>query len=309
MKKTVIIKRSTNSFEQYYSTAFNNMGISCYDPYVKNNNFMELVCHIMMHFSLPFYKKFYGDWVNYVKDADVVIIFDWIYSHKIIEDIKRINPNCKVIFWIWNKIIPRIQNKMLNKYHSVYWTFDPSDAQKYELNLNTQFYAISKNDLNNLKAKRKEIENDVFFCGKDKGRVEKVINIKNELDKAKLRFNCNLIKDETSKDINKFEYSSKELKYNDIIEEINKSKCILDLTQKDQSGLTIRSLEALFYCKLLITDNRSIKKAKFYNKDKIYIIGEDKRTLKEFLSEDLPKYSNKQKEYYCIDDWLERFGA
>lgn len=308
MKKVVVIKRNVNNFEKYYSNALERTNVQCFDPYIKLGKATDFLCHVFVHFSLPFYNFFYGDWVENVINADVIIVFDWLYSHKIIQDIHKINPNCKVIFWIWNKIEPRISNKMLNRYLSEYWTFDPGDAKKYGIKLNTQFYAATKDDVADYSMLSDDIKSDVFFCGKDKGRIDTLINFKSEVESSNLSFDCYVVQDETSKDLNKFDYHQQGLSYEDVLNKLKSSKCILDLTRQDQEGLTIRSLEALYYSKLLITDNKFIKQAKFYNKEKIYILGEDERSLSAFLDQDLPNYSDEDKQYYCIEEWLKRFG-
>lgn len=309
MKKVVVIKKNANDFERFYSDALERSNVRCFDPYVNLGKIADFLCHVFMHFSLPGYKFFYSVWTKNIGDADVVIVFDWLYSHKIIQDIKKINPKCRVIFWIWNKIEPRISEKMLDNYKSVYWTFDPGDAKEYGIKLNTQFYAATKNDIEEYSILNNNIMSDVFFCGKDKGRIDNLIKIKSDLESSNLKFDCYVVRDETSKDINKFDYQLQGLSYYDVLDKIKCSRCILDLTRQDQEGLTIRSLEALYYSKLLITDNKFIKKAKFYNKDYIYILGEDKRSLSAFVRQDLPKYSRENKEYYCVEEWLKRFGA
>ena len=59
-----------------------------------------------------------------------------------------------------------------------------------------------------------------------------------------------------------------------------------EIVQPGQGGLTIRTLEALFYNKKLITNNESITEYDFYNADNIFIYKEQDcniDALKSFL--------------------------
>ena len=61
------------------------------------------------------------------------------------------------------------------------------------------------------------------------------------------------------------------MSYPDYIDEVKKSRVLCDVTQKNQSGLTLRVLEAIFFSKKLITNNLFIEKYDFYNPNNILI--------------------------------------
>ena len=249
---TIVIKRESNSFERYYSAGFEKAGIKSYDPYRKLGRFGDFICHVFMHFNLPFHGLFYGKWHKEIKNVDMVIIFDWIYSHQIINDIRKANNSCRIVFWFWNKIEPRMQSKIIEKEKESYWSFDPNDVEMYGIKYNTQFYAISNKDIKIIDTNTShEISYDVFFCGKDKGRAKRLSKLIEPLKKygIKYRFLVN-VEDNTNK-YDGIEYIEKDIDYEKLLDYINKSKCILDLTNKEQSGLTIRALEAFFSSVLL----------------------------------------------------------
>ena len=53
--------------------------------------------------------------------------------------------------------------------------------------------------------------------------------------------------------------------YGEIIDVVKKSNCILEVVQKGQSAITLRTLEAVYYRKKLLTNNTNIKKYSFYD--------------------------------------------
>ncbi|MFH4210110.1 lipopolysaccharide biosynthesis protein, partial [Acinetobacter baumannii] len=65
----------------------------------------------------------------------------------------------------------------------------------------------------------------------------------------------------------------------EIIKLYAKSNVILDISHPGQSGLTMRTFEAIGAGKKLITTNLNIKEYPFYNSDNIFIISRDKLVL------------------------------
>ena len=192
MKEILIIKREANSFEKYYSNAIKKYGVDCEATYKFENGIKDLICHIWMHFDLLGYSFFFGSWKKKIKQYETIIIFDWVYSHNIVRYIKKKNSDCRIIFWFWNKIEKNMKDKMLSDNSCEYWTFDSGDAYKYNLKQNIQFY------LNKELKQQKNIENDVFFCGKDKGRVMELINLQKYFDKLGIRYDFSVVDDNTS---------------------------------------------------------------------------------------------------------------
>ena len=100
----------------------------------------------------------------------------------------------------------------------------------------------------------------------------------------------------------------KGINYEQILKYIAESKCIIDIVQEGQGGLTWRPLEAMFYRKKMITNFKDIKEYDFYKKDNIFIIGEDDPSnIKNFVNTgyvDIPQNIIKK---YTIDGWIENF--
>jgi hypothetical protein len=88
----------------------------------------------------------------------------------------------------------------------------------------------------------------------------------------------------------------------DIRKIIENSKCVIDLSHSHQSGLTMRAIETLGMQKKLVTNNKMIKEYDFYNKDNIYVIGDD-IGLKEFMLKPYVKINQKILNQYALDSW------
>ena len=88
--------------------------------------------------------------------------------------------------------------------------------------------------------------------------------------------------------------------YKQYLEVVASSKCIIDFVQKGQVGTTMRTMEAIFSGKKLISNNARLKEYTFYHPNNIFIVDKDNidliphffKTPYIFISEDiLQKYS------------------
>ncbi len=284
--KTLIIKEKANIFVNRKSDVMNYY-------WCKQENFL---LRIIRKYNLPFGKLFYGVWKNKLNDYDVVILFDSLFYYGIPQYIKKKNKDIKIIYWYWNPSNDEKVNKIKkDKYIDEIWTYNRFDAEKYDLKYNPQMYSFS--EVENIKKNWKP-ENDVVFLGLNKGRKEKLENIKEILKKQNVK--C---------DLHVLESGDSYMQYNEYLNLINNSKCILDFNFDLPCGLTLRPLEALFMEKKLITNNDDIVNYRFYNKNNIFIIGKDDwNNIYNFINEDYNKIDKEIIEYYDYKSWLDRMS-
>ena len=95
--------------------------------------------------------------------------------------------------------------------------------------------------------------------------------------------------------------------YDEVLKHLASTKVVVEIVQDNQTGLTARALEAMFFNTKLITNNREIKACSFYKKENIYIIGEDKDILETFLSTSFENIEKKELYPYSAEGWIERF--
>ena len=88
----------------------------------------------------------------------------------------------------------------------------------------------------------------------------------------------NIVKDDTSDLITRY-HTDAVLSYEENLAKALNADVLIDINQPGQAGLTLRPLEAAFFNKKLITDNRLVKKLEFYHPDRFYILGEERRAL------------------------------
>ena len=96
--------------------------------------------------------------------------------------------------------------------------------------------------------------------------------------------------------------------YGESVMHILRSRAILDIAIPNQSGITLRPMEAAFLGKKLITSNRDIVRYPFYNDKQVYIIQDESMPkIKEFLESDIVPASMDCMEEYTPAGWLNNF--
>jgi len=98
------------------------------------------------------------------------------------------------------------------------------------------------------------------------------------------------------------------LPYQDILEYIKGSRCIVDIAAEGQSGMTVRILEAVFYGKKLITNHQDVMNTGMYHENNIYILDHSKYSLEEFAALSPVPYDPEILQQYSYEAWLYNFG-
>ena len=254
----------------------------------KKTNFMFRVCR---KFKLPVFSLFFGKWKKKIEKFDRIILFDNGYHKKISQYIRKKNKHAKIILWYWNPLV--VNNKSITKDKNIdeIWTYNRFDKDALRLKYNPQFYHKIK------ELKDSEIIDDVIFVGSDKNRYNHIINIKNELEKRYIKCDFKIVKNEK-------DYIS----YEEYLDNVSKTKCILDYNNTTLNGLTLRPLEALFYKKKLITNNKDIVNYNFYKPNNIFVLGiDDMSKIKEFIDSTYENVDEEIVNYYDFESWLKRF--
>lgn len=274
-----------------YGMMRNTTECDYYNYFKYNNN--NKIQKILKKTCLFFAKLFFGDWKKKIETYEICILFDRGFNKLISKYIKEKNPTCKVILWLWNPISSKHEKFLNDKNVDEVWTYDTMDSKKYGIYWNTQFY--NKEFVKEYDSKH--IKYDIMFIGNNKGR-DKIIR---EYEKDFDSINLNTL----IKIINNYKEN---IKYTEYLKYLSESKAVLEIVKENVSGLTLRTLESIFFRKKLITNNKFVKKYDFYNKNNIFILEEDEISdLKKFINSEYIDLDEKNINYYDFEEWVKRF--
>ena len=170
-------------------------------------------------------------------------------------------------------------------------TFDPQEAKEYGMTYAPQFYRFPD-------VKPVKIRYDFFFCGEKKNRGDRLEELRKSLeDKG---FRCLFIIVDGSSDTR--------ISYEQYLEHVMESRCIVDFFQHGQVGLTRRPMESLFFNKKLLTENPHILEFDFYHPENIFVFGRDDFSqIRKFLESKPVLVPDDIKRQYDVSQWLRHF--
>lgn len=257
-------------------------------------------------------RSWYGDWKLYIKEFDTVMIADAIRGRDVIEFIRRVNPNARIIIYYLNSVLDNGRNSP-DKYNGLsceLYTFDKKNAREYNIEFRHFFYRYMNRKECKIEVADDSIMQDVFFVGSDKGRLNELMALAAKLEA--LGITSRVLVERTR---HKFYWGAKRqatisraIPYEDVIKNIRQSKAILDIVQKGQHGLTWRPMEAMCFRKKLITNDPEIESYSFFKKENIFVLG--KRSLSElpqFINSDYVPVSQDILDEYMTENWMETF--
>lgn len=266
------------------------------------SKYLRVLRRIWKKIKIPYFCLWYSKkWKSAVKEADIIIVhMSWL-TDTLPKYLNKLNSKAKIIAWYWNCV--KIANDPSTiKGHCEKWSFDPNDCEKYGLKFNHQYYFKSF-----ISPSSDAPIYDIFFCGSDSGRGKLLMDLYKVFQKAGLNNLFQIVYPEYDGIPEKLK--SNRVSYLNIVENIKKSRCLLELTREGQSGPTLRLMEALFNKKKVITTNKAVKDEPFYNPQNIFILGErSKEELYDFVRSDYVDPGEKFIELYDVKNWLNNFS-
>lgn len=199
--------------------------------------------------------------------------------------------------WLWNPIKYKDPNtsKLFNnivKLGFTIHTFDKKDAELLKFHYHKQFFPIRVNqDI----PPSGDYWSDFYFLGAEKGRTHILREISNMLSGYNLDFKI-------AKNLSEY------ITYDENINNLMHTRCIVDIVQSNQSDLTLRPLEAMAFRKKLLTNNQNILNADFYNRNNIFVIGHDDwADIGDFLKRPYVEIDDQILRSYDVLTWINDF--
>lgn len=237
-----------------------------------------------------------------LRDCDTVILADYFGMAHLASRIDRRFPKLKrKIFFFWNLITDERQLRALPHDWEI-WTFDPGDAQKYDMKYAGNFYFPS---IYEKAPKSVKINCDLLFIGLDKGRFSKLRQLRTELSHL---INAEIDFIHPVKSLFSSRYA-RPMTYDEYLARVARAHAILDWNRPGQQGFSMRPYEALALGKKLVTNNRAIASADFYHPANILILTPDNLpSLPSFLAAPMHAISPSILSRHTFSAWLEKLG-
>lgn len=235
-------------------------------------------------FPMPFQDIWVRSLFKRAKEADCVIF--WVtalteVSLDFLHKMKKRHVGQKMVLLIWDSLhgtsplIPAVWHKIFDFPWDYIISFDKEDCQEFGFDWLGQSYYSKMEEL-----KPVGPASDIYYVGNERGRTQQILAIYRKLSEAGIKCNFNLCKDAglkkriqlaISKDSG-MEYEKGGLNigyldqpYQQVLQELLNSGCILEVLQTGQHTQTVRYFEAVCYNKKLLTNNKNIVDLPFYD--------------------------------------------
>ena len=180
------------------------------------------------------------------------------------------------------------------------FSFEKEDCEKYNLKFITNWIYTPKLETD------KPFEYQLFNISSKDKRFPVISKIAADL-KAKGIIYKIMVFDKKMKTIDpNIEFISKHIQISDVNNYIHGAKLLLDISRKEQKGLTFRVFESLGLEKKLITTNNDIKNYDFYNPNNILIINEENPVIPiDFFNNEYEEVTKSILKKYTLSNWVD----
>ena len=254
------------------------------------------VCKTLGRYKIKFYQRvineYYKTRLESLKNRDYDYILSLRGEYTPIETLKLLKsyyPKSKLILYMWDGLgklnMKGIEEKW--RYYDRVYTFDRIDYEEHkkELSFLPLYYYEDYLPVNGKDANSKDFTYDLSFIGTghdDRVRIVKDVIKQYEQRGMKcfsyffmphqLMFFHDKILNPHFKDVQVSDVRFSRMPFEKLYAIYSDSRCIMDVENKEQHGLTMRSIEILGLRRKFITTNNDIKNYDFYNENNIFVL-------------------------------------
>lgn len=291
-----------------------------------NDGFM---CKTLGRYKVGFYQnvisKYYKEQLEELRtrDYDYILSIRGEYTPiKTLQLLKTYYPNSKLILYMWDGLGKQntkgIEEKW--KYYDRVYTFDRIDyeAHKDEISFLPLYYYEDYLPEKSPDPNSANFKNDISFIGT--GHDDRVRIVKEVMMQCKMRgmrcfsyffvphrlvFLKNKLMNRDFKDVEISDVCFEMMPFEQLYDTYSKSRCVVDVENKEQHGLTMRSIEMLGLRRKFITTNRDIVNYDFYNPNNILVIDRENPILDfSFFDKDYEMLDEYVYKKYCLSQWI-----
>lgn len=218
--------------------------------------------------------------------ADLLICNEGQIHRKINPGIIKSFPGQKALL-VRDLVDAQFLNKWSPDFDATY-SFDREQCEKLGMNYMNQFMPMGyKQSSIGVTPKILSSEPTALFIGREKGRGTTLLDLASALKASGCKIDFRILVDESTPNKTPYHITSV-IDYRKSLEATLQSDVLVEINQPGQSGFTLRTLEAAYYGKKLITNNESIEQSPLYHPNNVHVLDGketwDEATLRQFLS-------------------------
>ncbi len=188
------------------------------------------------------------------------------YDYYFLSWLKNKYSNAKLVYYFLNSTCELSKKRLdyINNNFDIIVSYDKADCDKYNWNYYCGLYCADKE----IKENR---TSDVFFVGRNKGRLKQIIESYELFSKANMICDYNIVGVKKEDQKNSGIKYNKPLPYIDVLKKDIGARFLFENLQENQTGCTFRTYEAIVYNKVLISNNLSLKEMRIFDKNRMFL--------------------------------------
>lgn len=241
---------------------------------VFSNFFIQKIFRI--HFShqiynkinLPFKKIWYKklDYHFENNNETIYVFFPSWYFPDFFKYLKAKHSNCKLAFYFGDTVESKLKNiknmnvNYIKKQFDYVGSYNEGDVKKYGF----KFLRMCYSKYPNFDKIQVNIKYDVIFIGAARNRFDQILKCYEQVKKSDLKYFFYIVGvDNYVSDDENFVVTKQIMDFSEYLKYIKKSKCIIEIIDKETDGGTLRFWDAIMYNRGLITNDKGIFKTRY----------------------------------------------
>lgn len=215
-----------------------------------------------------FLGRIYGLRAGFAAD-DLLICNEGEIHRKLNPHITNSFPGAKVLL-VRDLVTASFLEEWAGLFDTVY-SFDRKQCENLGMTYLSQFFPMGYSHVSAVTASAQSSKARALFIGREKGRGEVLLRLADVLAQCGCELDFRILVDEDFPDKTKH-HITQLVDYRESLGASSKASVLIEINQAGQSGLTLRALEAVYFGKKLITNNKAVYKSGFYNPSNIYVL-------------------------------------
>lgn len=317
-KKVLFIGPKTFNYEQEIIKCLRGMGARV--DYYNDRPFDSNIKKILLRLVPRLLKKEVFDYFSSILEKSKCVKYDYVFCVKLecfplplLEQLRLQQGAAKFVFYTWGSFLNNTNPLKCLKVFDRTLTFDSKDAIANGLVHRPLFYLEEYADVTDV-----ERQYDLVFVGSV--HIHRYKFIEQVLQRIGSKYQCYMYLFVPSRFLyfarklflfpvygksKESDFKFAALSQREIVALFAESKAILDVCHHNQTGLTMRSIEALGAKRKLITNNVNIKEYDFFDPQNVLILDEKNIYIPNaFLESEYLPIDEKIYARYSIDGWI-----
>lgn len=239
-----------------------------------------------------FLGRIYG-WCAGFSANDLLICNEGEFHRKLNPYIIDSFPGVKVLL-VRDLVAEDFLEKWGGLFNAVY-SFDERQCEILGMTYLNQFFPMGYSHVLAVAGAASVSNARALFIGREKGRGEVLLRLADILTQCGCDIDFRILVDEGYPDKTKY-HITQLVDYRESLEASLKASVLVEINQAGQSGFTLRTLEAAYFGKKLITNNKAVYGTAFYNPSNVYVLDGDQswglERIRGFLSVEVEPVSS-----------------